>query len=71
MGFDDIFAAELCTPSLTTLGGAHAEVGRAAVEILLQANGPARDGADPPQVALPTELMLRSSTADARETPAT
>jgi LacI family transcriptional regulator, galactose operon repressor len=66
VGFDDIFAAELCTPSLTTLGGAHAEVGRAAVEILLQANGPARHGADPPQVALPTELMLRSSTADFR-----
>ena len=28
VGFDDIFAAALCTPSLTTLGGAHADVGR-------------------------------------------
>ena len=44
VGFDDIFAADLCTPTLTTLGGAHAEVGRAAVEILLQiSNQPAPD----------------------------
>ena len=35
VGFDDIFAADLCTPRLTTLGGAHADVGRAAVELLL------------------------------------
>jgi DNA-binding LacI/PurR family transcriptional regulator len=61
VGFDNIFAAELCTPSLTTLGGAHAEVGRAAVEILLHANSPAHDDANPPQVTLPTELLLRSS----------
>ena len=44
VGFDDIFAAELCTPGLTTLGGAHADVGRAAVEILLDAVGPDPDG---------------------------
>ncbi len=43
VGFDNIFAADLCTPRLTTLGGAHAEVGRAAVEILLQiSNQPTR-----------------------------
>jgi integrase len=28
VGFDDIFASSLCTPTLTTLGGAHAEVGQ-------------------------------------------
>ncbi len=62
VGFDNIFAADLCTPSLTTLGGAHAEVGRAAVEILLQAAGPTPLRENPPQVALPTQLILRSST---------
>ena len=35
--FDNIFAADLCKPSLTTLGGAHADVGRVAVELLLTA----------------------------------
>ena len=63
VGFDDIFAADLCTPSLTTLGGAHADVGRAAVEILLDAVGPVGVArSDPPQVVLPTELVLRKST---------
>ena len=40
VGFDDIFAADLCTPRLTTLGGAHVDVGRAAVELLLTAGDP-------------------------------
>lgn len=62
VGFDNIFAAELCSPSLTTLGGAHADVGRAAVEILLEASGPVRRNLDAVQVVLPTELVLRSST---------
>ncbi len=63
VGFDNIFAAELCTPSLTTLGGPHAEVGRAAVEILLTTIGLGRPAAEEPhQVALPTELVLRQST---------
>jgi DNA-binding LacI/PurR family transcriptional regulator len=62
VGFDDIFAADLCTPSLTTLGGAHADVGRAAVELLLDALGPTRGTSPPPQVVLPTELVIREST---------
>jgi DNA-binding LacI/PurR family transcriptional regulator len=62
VGFDDIFAADLCTPSLTTLGGAHADVGRAAVELLLDAVGPTRGTSPPPQVVLPTELVIREST---------
>nr|MCW2728341.1 LacI family transcriptional regulator [Aeromicrobium sp.] len=65
VGFDNIFAADLCTPSLTTLGGPHADVGRAAVEILLQAAGTTR-GLDPPQVVLPTELVLRGSSGARR-----
>ena len=62
VGFDDIFASSLCTPTLTTLGGAHAEVGRSAVEVLLQiSNQPART--EPAaQIALPAELVIRDST---------
>ena len=48
VGFDNIFAAGLCTPGLTTLGGVHADVGRAAVEILLDAVDPTRTASDPP-----------------------
>jgi DNA-binding LacI/PurR family transcriptional regulator len=62
VGFDNIFAADLCTPSLTTLGGVHADVGRAAVEILLEAVGPTRSHTAPAQAALPTELVIREST---------
>lgn len=62
VGFDDIFAADLCTPRLTTLGGAHADVGRAAVEILLEAIGAPRDQRPPPQIVLPSQLVLRDST---------
>lgn len=62
VGFDDIFAADLCTPGLTTLGGAHADVGRVAVDILLQATGPLPPTGKSLQVALPTELVMREST---------
>ena len=63
VGFDNIFAANLCTPTLTTLGGVHVDVGRAAVEILLEAVGPVRSKESaPPQVLLPTDLVLREST---------
>jgi DNA-binding LacI/PurR family transcriptional regulator len=62
VGFDNIFAADLCTPSLTTLGGAHVNVGRAAVEILLGSTGPSRDQGTPAQLTVPSELVLRHST---------
>jgi DNA-binding LacI/PurR family transcriptional regulator len=62
VGFDNIFAADLCTPSLTTLGGAHADLGRAAVEILFDSLGPTRSPSPPPQAVLPTELVIRKST---------
>jgi LacI family transcriptional regulator len=67
VGFDDIFAADLCTPRLTTLGGAHVDVGRAAVELLLTAETRASD--DQPRVILPTELVLRDSTGPAPAAP--
>lgn len=60
VGFDDIFAADVCTPGLTTLGGAHVDLGRAAVELLLTAGTRTPD--DQPRVVLPTELVLRGST---------
>jgi DNA-binding LacI/PurR family transcriptional regulator len=62
VGFDDIFAADLCTPSLTTLGGPHANVGRAAVEILLESLGHPRDQRPTPEIVLPSQLVLRGST---------
>ena len=62
VGFDNIFAADLCKPGLTTLGGAHADVGRVAVELLLTAESRTDDE---PQVLLPTELLLRGSTGPA------
>ena len=65
VGFDNIFAADICCPSLTTLGGAHTDLGRAAVEILLESAGPRRTTGPVPQVALPTELVLRASTGPA------
>ncbi len=64
VGFDDIFAADVCSPGLTTLGGAHVDVGRAAVELLLTAGVRAPD--DQPRVLLPTELVLRASTGPCR-----
>ncbi len=64
VGFDDIFAADLCTPSLTTLGGPHANIGRAAVEILLDTSW-TRQRADPPTLVLPSQLVLRDSTGAA------
>jgi LacI family transcriptional regulator len=67
VGFDNIFATDLCAPTLTTLGGAHADVGRAAMEILLTAAGSGRDSGERPAVQLPTELVLRQSTGPARE----
>jgi LacI family transcriptional regulator len=66
VGFDDIFAAALCTPALTTLGGPHSDVGRAAVELLLGAVGPIRTEPDGAKSTLPTALVLRDSTGQRR-----
>lgn len=65
VGFDNIFAADLCTPGLTTLGGAHGDVGRTAVDLLLDTLSLTRAAREPAQVALPTELVLRGSTGEA------
>ncbi|MBW9205873.1 LacI family transcriptional regulator [Mumia sp. zg.B53] len=62
VGFDDIFASDLCTPSLTTLGGPHVEVGRAAVELLLDRTSPSGSRRTPPRLVVPAGLVLRGST---------
>lgn len=66
VGFDNIFAAELCTPALTTLGGAHMDVGGAAVELLLDKTriiGPPSEAV--PRLVLPSWLHVRASTGTA------
>jgi len=66
VGFDNIFAADLCSPALTTLGGAHAEGGGAAVELLLDKTrviGPPSDAV--PRLVLPSWLHVRASTGPA------
>jgi LacI family transcriptional regulator len=68
VGFDDIFASDVCSPGLTTLGGAHVDVGRVAVELLLTAGS--REPDDQPRVVLPTELVLRASTGPVTRRPA-
>jgi DNA-binding LacI/PurR family transcriptional regulator len=63
VGFDDSFAAVLATPQLTTISQPHEEKGRLAAEWLLQAIE-RREEDDPARRAiLPTELVLRASTA--------
>jgi DNA-binding LacI/PurR family transcriptional regulator len=57
-GFDDIPAAALNTPALTTVRQPHARKGGEAVRLLLD------PGAEP-SVLLPTELVIRASTAPA------
>ena len=64
VGFDNIFAATVVHPDADhSRRRRTADVGRAAVEILLEAVGPTRNKeSPPPQVVLPTDLVLRQST---------
>jgi len=65
VGFDDIFAAELCHPALTTLGGPHEDAGRYAVELLMESASATTDPAEPRNIVLPSHLVIRQSTGDA------
>jgi DNA-binding LacI/PurR family transcriptional regulator len=58
-GFDDIPAARLITPQLTTVRQPMAEKGRLAVAALLQENAPLR-------TMVPTKLIIRQSSDPAR-----
>ena len=58
VGFDDVPDAARSDPPLTTVRQPHAGKGATAIRLLL-------DGADPGTVLLPTELIVRSTTAPA------
>ncbi len=62
IGFDDFDAVELVDPPITTVRQPAADLGAAAAKALLgRIRGPARE--QPEQVVLPTQLVLRQSTA--------
>jgi DNA-binding LacI/PurR family transcriptional regulator len=64
VGFDDSPAAALATPPLTTVAQPHEEKGRLATELLLDAiEHRAEPKSRPARVILPTELVVRESTA--------
>ncbi len=63
VGFDDIFGADLCSPTLTTLAERTEDAGARAVEAVAQ-QAHARL-TDPPTRVLPTQLVVRGSTGPA------
>lgn len=66
VGFDDMFGADFCTPTLTTLNERREDAGSRAVEMLVSRTRPgASSVADVPQWVLPTQLVVRSSTGPA------
>ena len=67
VGFDDLPAASQVHPALTTVRQPIAEMGRAAVNTLLAVIAGLEVAT--PQVALPTELVVRKSTAAMRDLP--
>ena len=66
VGFDDTSLAEMVTPRLTTVRLPAAAAGQAAVRMLLAAVGE-RAAAVPAPLALPAELIVRSSTGPVRQ----
>ena len=65
VGFDDSPAAVLSTPPLTTIAQPQEEKGRLAAQWLIEAmeRGPAAPGRRRRRAILPTELVVRQSTA--------
>ncbi|MDP3949503.1 LacI family DNA-binding transcriptional regulator [Microbacterium sp.] len=59
VGFDDVAEAAMYAPPLTTIAEDWAELGRQAVQAVLEFQA----GATPPSVTLPTRLVARDSTA--------
>lgn len=68
VGFDDSPAASLATPPLTTVAQPHEEKGRLATKWLLEAIGNGEVG-QKRRAILPTELVVRESTAPAKDRP--
>jgi LacI family repressor for deo operon, udp, cdd, tsx, nupC, and nupG len=65
VGFDDIYLSQAIYPPLTTVSQPRAEIGRMAMTVLLDLIA----GGEPPKtpVMMPTTLMLRESTAPAKQ----
>jgi LacI family transcriptional regulator len=64
IGFDDIAFASLKEPSLTTVSLPRKELGRCAVEALMETlENPKREGVE---IRIPTNLVIRKSTAPVR-----
>lgn len=63
VGFDDIPAAASATPPLTTVRQPLVDMGRAAVDLLVRM---IEDDAGPDHVRMPSELIVRASTAAPR-----
>jgi DNA-binding LacI/PurR family transcriptional regulator len=61
VGFDDIPVSAVVNPSLTTVAQPHREMGRLAVEVLLDRLARQNDSADPTHLVLPHELIIRES----------
>jgi DNA-binding LacI/PurR family transcriptional regulator len=56
VGYDDIFGADFCSPTLTTVAGPVDDAGRMLIDVL-------QAGRDPvPEITLPTHLRIRAST---------
>jgi DNA-binding LacI/PurR family transcriptional regulator len=63
VGYDDIFGADFCSPTLTTVAGPVDDAGRMLVDVL-------QAGRDPvPEITLPTQLRIRASTGPAPAPP--
>ena len=65
VGFDNVMLAELVTPGLTTVAAPLKLMGATAVQNLLASMGGARPGSRQP-IVLPTQLVVRASTAKPR-----
>jgi DNA-binding LacI/PurR family transcriptional regulator len=62
VGYDDIFGADFCQPSLTTVVGAPEHAGRTLVDLAL---GRIASRPDTP-ITIPTQLLVRDSTGPVR-----
>ncbi|TFV77707.1 LacI family transcriptional regulator [Blastococcus sp. CT_GayMR19] len=63
VGYDDIFGADFCSPTLTTVAGPVDDAGRMLVDVLQAGRTPE------PVITLPTHLRIRNSTGPAPAPP--
>lgn len=63
VGYDDIFGADFCSPTLTTVAAPVDDAGRMLVDVLQAGHEPV------PEITLPTHLRIRGSTGPAPAPP--